>query len=299
MPSRDVDTITHRPAPVAPVLTQATAVEQTRAVAEVQAAVFVAQQNPRNMDRALADMRDTTGRLSIAEHAFYQVTNRGAGPTIHLMTELARIWGNLDYGVKELNRDDDAGVSEILAYASDLQTNTRNVRSFLVPHSRMKSGRREKLIDLGDIYLNNQNVGARAVRECISKVLPAWFRAEAEQRCRDTLRNGEDGGEPLAKRIERMVSAFGQLGVKLDQLEQKLGRKRGAWDGADVASMVTTYQSIQRHETTREDEFPQQRVTAAEIAGQAHTEQPSSPAPATPADEVDGWPAVTSPGSQQ
>jgi hypothetical protein len=273
--SRDLDTIADRP--IAAAASQATAIEQTRAVAEVHAQVLVAQHNPRNMDRALADMRDACGRLAIAEHAFYQVQNRGSGPTIHLMVELARIWGNIDYGVKELHRDDDLGQSEILAYAIDLQTNTRNVRSFLVPHARMKNGARQKLVDLGDVYLNNQNVGSRAVRECISKVLPAWFRADAEQRCRDTLKNGEDGGDPLAVRIDNMVRAFAQMGVKLDQLEQKLGRKRGAWDGSDVAAATVVYQSIQRGETTSTDEFPQKRVTVDEIAGAA-TPVPSAPA---------------------
>jgi hypothetical protein len=280
MTTRDLDQISQpTPAKIADFISQTTAVEQARAVAEVQAAVVVAQQIPRNMDRALADMRDATGRLALAEQAFYRVQNRGSGPTVHLMRELARIWGNVDYGVKELHRDDSAGQSEILTYAWDLQTNTRSVRSFLVPHARMKSGRQEKLIDLGDIYLNNQNVGARAVRECISTVLPAWFRVEAEARCHDTLKNGEAGGESLAKRIEGMIQAFGALGVRVEQLEQKIGRKRGVWDGSHVAEMVVIYQSIQRGEVSKDDEFPH-RVTAEEI----QKAEPST-----------GWPEVAQP----
>lgn len=284
MTTRDLETIATRPTPE--FISQATAVEQARAVAEVQAAIIVAQQVPRNMDRALADMRDATGRLALAEQAFYKVPDRGTGPTVHLMRELARIWGNLTYGVRELHRDDAAGMSEILAYAVDLQTNTRSERSFLVPHARMKKinnqQTRQKLVDLGDIYLNNQNIGARAVRECISTVLPTWFRNEAENRCRDTLRNGEDGGEPLTKRIDGMVQAFAQIGVGVTRLEDRLGRKRGTWDGSHVAEMVVAYQSIQRGETAVEDEFPQRRVTAEEI------QRPNEP----PAE----WPEVTQPG---
>jgi hypothetical protein len=282
MTTRDLDTLTTRSTPQT--VSQATAVEQARAVAEVQAAIVVAQQVPRNMDRANADMRDATGRLALAEQAFYKVPDRGTGPTVHLMRELARIWGNITYGVRELHRDDDTGMSEILAYAVDLQTNTRSERSFLVPHARMKkiNGQqtRQKLVDLGDIYLNNQNIGARAVRECISTVLPTWFRSEAEVRCRETLRDGEDG-EPLAKRIEGMVQAFGALGVRIEQLETKIGRKRGTWDGSHVAEMVVIYQSIQRGEVLVEDEFPR-RVTAAEI---------TDTKPEPPADDQ-GWPEV-------
>ena len=102
-----------------PTVTQTTAVEQARAIAEVQAAVVVAQNCPRDISRAVAEMRDACGRMALASRAFYAVPNRGNGPTVHLARELARIWGNLDYAVRELRRDDEAGVSEILASAWD------------------------------------------------------------------------------------------------------------------------------------------------------------------------------------
>ena len=101
----DLDTISRPAAPALANLTQATAIEQARAVAEVQAAVTVAQARPRDTQRAIAEMRDTCGRMAMASRAFYSVPNRGNGPTVHLARELARIWGNLDYSVRELRRD--------------------------------------------------------------------------------------------------------------------------------------------------------------------------------------------------
>ena len=74
-----------------PVASQATLTEQARAVAEVQAAVTVAQQVRRDQGRAEAEMKATCERLSVANKAFYSVPNRGTGPTVHLMRELARI----------------------------------------------------------------------------------------------------------------------------------------------------------------------------------------------------------------
>ena len=62
------------------------------------------------------------------------------GPSVHLARELARIWGNMDYGVHELSRDDARGMSEIRAYAWDQQTNMRSSRTFQVPHARMAKG---------------------------------------------------------------------------------------------------------------------------------------------------------------
>lgn len=248
------------------ITSQATAIEQARAIAEVQASVVVAQQCPRDIARAEGETRDVCGRMSLANRAFYRVPKRGSGPSVHLARELARIWGNVQYGVWETRRDDEAGESEIQAWAWDVQTNTRSSRSFVVPHQRMVQGERKRLVDLGDVYLNNQSVGARAVRECIYTVLPTWLVELAEETCRTTLRDGD--GKPLSVRIDEMAQAFAGLGVKVAQIETKLGRKRGQWDAGDVASMAVLYSSIQRGEVTVAEEFGDvARVTAADVLG--------------------------------
>lgn len=239
--------------PPAPLASQATAIEQARAVAEVQAAVVVAQQCPRDMGRVEGEMRDACGRYAVASRAFYRVTNRGNGPSVHLARELARIWGNIDYGVRELRRDDKAEVSEVQAFAWDQQANSRSSRTFIVPHQRMKAGKREPLVDLTDVYLNNQNIGARALRECIFNALPDWLVDAAQDICHRTLEHGE--GEALPSRIEKMVAAFATRGVKAEQIERKLGRKRGQWDAGDVATMTIVFTSLQRGETQVSDEF--------------------------------------------
>lgn len=269
------------PAPI----TQTTAVEQARAVAEVAAAVQVAQMNPRDVRRAWAEMEDACRRFGLADRAFYTVANRGKNkPSVHLARELARIWGNLDYGVHELSRDDVRGMSEIRAFAWDQQTNVRPTRTFQVPHQRMvtdkvtKEKERKPLVDLQDIYLNNQNIGARAVRECIFSVLPADYIDRAQEVCRETLRNGD--GTPLLDRIAKMVEVFGKAGVTQARIETRLGRPRGQWTSVDVADMQVVIRSIAREDTTVDAEFPPERVTAAEITGQR-------PAPAATA--VCGW----------
>ena len=250
--------------PAAPT-TQATAVEQARAVAEVAAAVQVAQQCPRDVRRAWADMEEACRRFSLAERAFYQVPSRGRGPSVHLARELGRIWGNLDSGVHELSRDDERGMSEIRAYAWDQQTNVRTSRTFQVPHKRMGGG--AKLTDLTDIYLNNQNIGARAVRECIFAALPADFVERAQDICRETLQKGD--GTPLLERIAKMVDAFAGIGVTATRIEAKLGRPRGQWTSVDVADMLVAFRSISKNETTAQAEFPPPRVSREDITGPA------------------------------
>lgn len=250
--------------PARPTISQATAIEQQRAIAEVQAAVVVAQNCPRDIGRAEADMYDSCGRTAMAEQAFYAVKNRGNGPSVHLMRELARIWGNVQFGVNELARNDDKGESEVQAWAWDVQTNTRSSRTFIVPHQRMKDGRRSDLTDLQDIYLNNQNIGARAVRECIATVLPRWFTETAQNVCQETLEIGD--GEPLVERIANMINGFDAIGISVKQMEARLGKPRDKWNAGDIAQMKIAYTSVTRDGIDTGELFPDATVAASSTA---------------------------------
>jgi len=274
----DIDHPTPVPAPRAEFVGQATAIEQARAVAEVQAAIVVAQQCPRNVHQAVAAMRESCSQRGLAERAFFRFPRAGGavtGPSIHLARELARCWGNIQYGIAELRRDDDAGLSEMQAYAWDVQTNTRSAQIFIVPHKRDTKDGVKKLTDMRDVYENNANNGARRVREAIFAVLPTWFTEEAKDLCSQTLKDG--GGKPLSTRIADAVRLFGALGISQDQLEQKVGRPTEKWTEHDVAQIGVTFKSLQRGEVTRDEEFPPQRVTAAELVGE---DEPPAPEPA-------------------
>lgn len=269
---------------------QATAVEQSRAVAEVLAAVQVAQSCPRDEDRAYRAMRAACGRLELANRAFYRVPRGGStvdGPSVHLARELARCWGNLDYGFGELRRDDEARQSEIRAWAWDQETNTRSSSTFIVPHARDKGGRPQPLVELRDIYLNNNNEAARRVREAIFAVLPDDFIEEAKELCKTALNTGD--GKPIAERAAAAVEAFGQLGVTQDQLEAKLLRPLAQWDGRDLGHLTVIHGSLKRGEILAADEFPARRVDTAELAAQAAEDQADTApeAEATPGPEPD------------
>lgn len=269
---------------------QATAIEQSRAAAEVAAAVHVAQQNPRDMHKALAEMRESCAQPRLADRAFFRYKRGGnnvTGSTVHLARELARCFGNVQYGIAELRRDDEGGYSEMQAYAWDVERNTRSAQIFVVPHARDTQQGRKPLIDLRDIYENNANMGARRLRAAIWAILPPWFVDEAEEICNRTLKDG--GGVPLAKRIANRIKAFGDLGISVHQLEQKLGRESTRWTEHDVAQLTVIGKSVERGETRLEEEFPPERVTAAEITG-AGAASPRESVPAAASTEE--WPAV-------
>jgi hypothetical protein len=283
----DIDT--YQPAaPTAPQPTtigQATAVEQARAVAEVQAAIIVAQQCPRNISQAVQQMRESCAQKGLADRAFFRFLRAGStvsGPSVHLARELARCWGNVQYGITELSRDDTKGESQMLAFAWDVQTNTRATTTFIVKHGRDTKKGRQNLTDLRDIYENNANNGARRLREQIFAILPKWFTEEAEDLCAQTIAHG--GGKPLATRVADAIRKFEEKGVTSDRLEQKVGRPSGKWTDHDVAQLGVTYKSIERGEISLDDEFPPQRITAAEITGSARQNRTS--APVEPAEEL-------------
>lgn len=274
---------------------QSTAVEQSRAVAEVQAAIYVARQFPRDVGRSRAAMQAACGTMALAEKAFYRFPRAGGaveGSTIHLAKTLAQAWGNIQYGVSEMRRDDEYRQSEMQAWAWDVEANTRHVLTFIVPHAKFAKGKVEALIDLRDIYENNANNGARRLREAIFAVIPDYFIDEAEELCRETLNKGD--GKPIEQRVEGAIAVFKSLGISEERLEQKLGRKKHQWTGADIAQLLITHKSIQRREIAVDEAFPQARITGGEIKANASNGRKQAP----PDDDPWAGQTVAQPGSK-
>lgn len=302
----------YRPIPVPARVGQGTAVEQSRAAAEVMAAVQVALQFPRDVQRSLAEMRAACATKYLAEKAFFSF-NRGDGyvngPTIQLARELARCWGNIHYGLSELRRDDEFGQSEMQAWAWDLQSNERVSTTFIVPHGRdVKGGEIKALKSLRDVYENNANNGARRLREMIYAVLPQWFREEAEQICRQALQ-GNVRMNPEQQRAW-LLGAFAELSVTREQLEQHRGRPVDQWLVADIETLKVLNKEIRNNEVSIADVFGAPPVTDEELKA---PKQPSGTAqswgavqygkpaenPAVPDEQADGWPEVRQPGSER
>jgi len=252
-------------------LGQATAVEASRAIAQVQMAVTIAQQVPRDEERAIAKMRRSCTRMELAQRAFYSLPRNNkavTGPTVQLARELARCWGNIDYGVAEMVRDDDHGQSEMQAFAWDMEDNARNAETFIVPHKR--AGARSPLLtDVATIAENNASVSARRERKVIYSVLPAWFTTMAQDICRETLRVGN--GQELAARVQEAVDIFARGGVTAEQLEKRVEKPRADWTADDIAELEILFTSLKNKEITKEEAFPaeQERVTAADITNPA------------------------------
>ena len=95
----------------------------SRQAQEVQAAMIVAKKFPRDEYASIEKIKRTCQRSTLAEQAIYSYPKGGqnvSGPSVRLAEALAQNWGNIDYGIIELDQKD--GKSEMMAYAWDAGT---------------------------------------------------------------------------------------------------------------------------------------------------------------------------------
>lgn len=230
------------------------AVASTRAAQEVQAAMVIAKKFPRDEVTAFDKIMKACRRRTLAEQSIYTYPRGGTqveGPSIRLAEALAQSWGNIDFGIIELEQRN--GESTVMAFAWDLETNTRQTKIFAVKHERYTRDGAYKLEDPRDIYEMTANQGARRLRACILGVIPGDVVEAATAECQKTLATGSK--EPLSDRVRKMVSAFGELGVTLAMIEGRLKHKLEATSEAEVVQLRKIFQSLKDGMAKREDFF--------------------------------------------
>lgn len=224
------------------------AIEASRAIAEAQGKLVIAKRFPRNEVDAYAKAMEACQRPTMAEKAFYSFPRGNQtveGPTIRFAEELARCWGNIDYGIKELSQDE--GKSEMQAYAWDLETNAQSVQNFTNLHQREVGKKMQVLTSLRDIYENNANMATRRLRSRILAILPSWFVEDAIAECKKTLAGEND--TPLIDRVKKMVVQFAKLGVTQEQIEKRLKRKVDSMNADDFVEYIGIYNAIKQGES--------------------------------------------------
>lgn len=237
------------------------AIEASRAIAEAQGKLIIAKNFPRDEVQAYARAMEACQRPAMAEKAFYSFP-RGKqtveGPTIRFAEELARCWGNVDYGIKELSQDD--GKSEMQAYAWDLETNTQSVQNFTNPHQREAFGKMQTLTSQRDIYENNANMATRRLRARILAVLPSWFVDGAINECKKTLAGQNE--TPLIDRVKNMVVQFAKIGVTQEQIERRLKRKIDTMTAEDFVEYIGIFNALKNGESKVADWFEAEKEAA-------------------------------------
>lgn len=248
----------------------AIAVEQSRAIQEVQGAIVMAKKFPRNETACFAKIIESCKRRSLAESAMYSYPKGGTkvtGASIRMAETLAKYWGNIQFGIVELSQVN--GSSEVMAYAWDLETNTRQIKQFTVKHSRYsKSGGVTKLTDPRDIYEMTANQGARRLRACILGVLPSDLLDAAIDECEKTLRG--DNAVPLIDRVRACIAKFAGIGVTQEMIEKRFNHKIEAIDVHELVALGKIFNSLRDNMAKIEEFF--EKPKAEIIAGEEDAE---------------------------
>lgn len=232
-----------------------TAMVVSRQAQEVQAAMVIAKRFPRNEVESYNRILRACQRKSLAEQSMYEYPRGGTkvtGPSIRLAEAMAQNWGNIDFGIIELEQK--AGESQVMAYAWDLETNTRQTKVFSVPHIRGTKKGNMVLTDPRDIYEMVANQGARRLRACILGVIPGDVIDSALDQCMLTLTSGNK--EPLIDRVRKMAKAFeDDFSVTLPAIEKYLGCKHESFSENDFVRLKNVYKSLRDGMAKREEYF--------------------------------------------
>lgn len=228
---------------------------KSREMAEVQSQIFLAKQFPRNEVQAELKVMEACKRLALAETALYQYPKGGqkvTGPSIRLAETIARYWGNINYGIKELEQKN--GESTVVAYAWDMETNTRQEKVFQVKHERFAKGKMSKLQDPRDVYELVANYGARRLRACILGVIPGDVIDKAVEQCHKTLETGYQ--EPLKDRLIKALNWLKeQYGITQEMVEENFTYKFESFTEQDFQRLRQISQSLKDGMAKREDFF--------------------------------------------
>lgn len=269
-------TIFDAPVTTQPKQTQALVdIEQHRAMAEVQSAIVLAKKFPRNQIEAMDRILTACQRPALAEQALYTYARGGtdiSGPSIRMAEAIAQNWGNLQFGVKELEQRN--GESTVQTYAWDMETNTKQEKTFQVKHERYTKKGKYALQDPRDIYEMTANQGARRLRACILGVIPGDVIEAAVAQCEQTLKAKADTGPDA---IKKMMESFEKYGVTKEQIEKRIQRRLDSITPAQVVSLRKIFNSLKDGMSTPADWFeivtPEEKDPATSLKDKIKSKQ--------------------------
>lgn len=216
--------------------------EQQRAIAEIQSAMVIAKRFPRDQMAAMDRILRACTRPTLAEGALYTYTKGGTeitGPSIRLAEAIAQAWGNMQFGIRELDQRD--GESTVEAYSWDIESNTRQVKVFHVKHKIKAYGSLKELTDPRDIYELTANQGARRLRACILGTVPGDVVEAAVKQCEETM---ETSCDTSPEKIKIMVESFGKYRVTADMIKIRIQCNVEAIRPAQMVQLKKIYASM-------------------------------------------------------
>ena len=272
------------------------AIEQERAIAEARGQIQLAKMFPRDHAAAFAELMEACKSPEFAETAFYSVPNRGSGPSIRFAEEIARCYGNFEYGHRELSRDNSK--SEVEVYAWDKEKNNYSKRQITVDHVRYTRQGNKPLLDPTDIDNRIANVASKQMRGRILALVSKSLVAAGLAECQRTISG--NGQMTIAQRVQQMLVAFQPFGVNAKHLEGYIG---GSLDNAtadDLTDLLGVFNALKEgakiadyFETPdSKPELPDETTPSALGKQAATAQKPKKKAPAKKKTEPEPEPVV-------
>jgi hypothetical protein len=221
----------------------------------IRAKVISAKNFPRNELQAEAKILESCKRPGLARLALYRYPRGGAqveGPSIRLAEAIAQRWGNLDFGWKVLELDEEYATLE--AYCRDLETMTDRNTQWKVKLSRTTKQGTYKLTDPRDIYEVQANDASRRLRACILAIIPFDIVESCVNQCKLTLIEG-DKSVPFVDRLKQMLSKFKELGVDQEMIERKFGHSVDLLNPEEMLELRGIFGALTDKIGKREDYF--------------------------------------------
>lgn len=195
---------------------------QTREMIETLGMMQMAKMSPRDpatVSRRLQDAAKNESLAVAAEYIYVKGGTEVTGLSIRAAEALAKAYGNIDFGMREVEVTKDKTTCQ--AYCWDMETNTRECEIFTVPHSRSRgvwdAGRRVgtevvQITDQRELDEITRSRGSRIKRGCILGVIPIDVQEEFQDACERTL----------AAKIDKMVEKRGESGGIREVIEGML-----------------------------------------------------------------------------
>lgn len=233
--------------------------EQT---SEIQAAILLSKKFPRDEGQAQKNLLGICDLTIFAEGAYYSFPrgrkldeatgqwkqNIVSGPSIRMAREAARIYGNFRYGFVITHEDDDG--RQIVAYAWDVEKNNRTTSSDYFKkliQRRVGTGSDATTIpvtpDERELRELTNRRASILMRNCILSLMPSYFVDNAVLICKKTVAGGGEKSD-LLERIEKMKTAFAQLGVSILQIESYVRKPLLEFSAEDLGELRGIYESL-------------------------------------------------------
>lgn len=234
----------------------------SREQTEIQSAIISAKHFPRNEVAAGLQVTKSFARVGLAESARYSFPRGGktiTGPSVDCARELARLWGNMRYGIRVVALTDEH--VHIRGFAIDLETNASTEYEDQFRRLVQRKGRDGETHwvqpDERDLRELIGRRGAILVRNAILSLLPPDLVDGALSTADKTLR-GVASGELKASRedvVRNLAGRFDTLGVSVAMLEGYLGHALADANADEVAELKAIGKSLADGITKRDDHF--------------------------------------------